>query len=116
MSALVKGMYYNFVWKTFNFRHLVFELVCDYIFQREELNQNKFFNQNDKKLINRCCDLFHHIFLLETGKELHPSDEYLNSRLVKMDIDALAGRIIDVHKVVNEWRLGKKKLDLQGLI
>lgn len=90
----------------------MFELVCDYIFNKEELFKNEYFNDNDKKLILKCCNMLDYLYFLEARKDLEPSEGIFALKYVKYQIAELA------KKIKNSWLknyLDKRKREKQTL-
>lgn len=44
-------------------------LLC-YLFFPEYLNDNNNLNENDKKLIIRCCNLMNYLYMIDVGEEI----------------------------------------------
>ena len=81
---------YLFNCKSLTLKNLMFELVCDYVFNKEELLNNEYFNDNDKKLIIKCCNMLDYLYLLQTRRELKPSEGIFSENFVKSQIDEMA--------------------------
>lgn len=100
---------YLFKCNSVHFHFAIQDLVCAFMFNEEEMIENKNFNENDKELILKCIRLFEYLFYLETGKEIKHSEEIFDQRVVKHILDRLSGRVFDNLKSSIEWRIQENK-------
>lgn len=87
-------------------------LTLIYLFDPEVILQSDKFNENDKILIRKCCNLLKYLYNLETGEEITKENEVFSICLYKEYKDQITGKQIDDSREYYESRLKSYELEV----